>query len=93
MFHHKPRKVTGGFDMKPTRSRLVRVAAVLSTIAIAAPLSTASAATAAPAAAPVAEQTTTIIGPTYITTAPTTFINNNNQVASGNTSLGDQSAP
>jgi hypothetical protein len=40
--------------MRFTRTRLVAVAAALSTIAIAAPLSTASAATATPAVAPVA---------------------------------------
>jgi hypothetical protein len=38
--------------MKPTRKRLVGVAAALSAVAIAAPVSTASAATAAPAVVP-----------------------------------------
>jgi hypothetical protein len=34
----------------------------------------------------------TVTGSTYITTAPTTFINDNNQVSDGNTALGNQSA-
>jgi hypothetical protein len=33
-----------------------------------------------------------VTGATYITTAPSTFVNTNNQVSSGNTSLGDQLA-
>lgn len=72
--------------MKPTRTRRMLVAAALSTIAIAFPVSTAA------AADPVAGQPATVTGPTYITTAPSTFINNNNQVSSGSTSSGDQSA-
>jgi hypothetical protein len=52
--------------MKPTRTRLVAVAAALSTIAIAASVRTASADTVVPA---------TVIGPTFITSAPATFIN------------------
>jgi hypothetical protein len=74
--------------MKPTRTRLMGVAAALSTIAIAAPVSTAGAATAAPAVAPAA----TVTGATYITTAPSTFINTNNQVSPGDNSSGSQVA-
>jgi hypothetical protein len=66
------------------------IAAALSTIAIAAPMSTAG--TAMAAAGPVAGQEATVTGATYITTAPSTFVNTNNQVSSGNTSLGDQLA-
>jgi hypothetical protein len=76
----------GRLDMKPTRIRLMGVAA-LSTIAIAAPVSTAGAATTAPVA-PVPR----VIGATYITTAPTSFTNLNNQTSSGSTSLGNQTA-
>jgi hypothetical protein len=79
--------------MKPTRTRLAGVAAALSAIAIAAPVSTAGAATAAPdAIAP--PQAASITGPTIITTAPgVTFINTNNQVAEGDTWSGGQFAP
>jgi hypothetical protein len=87
-----PRKVKGTVDMKPTRTRLVWIAAALSSIAIAAPVSTAGAATAARAAGPGAGTPTTVIGPTYITSAPSTFINTNNQVSPGNNSSGDQVA-
>jgi hypothetical protein len=98
------------FDMKPNRMRLFVVAAALSTIAIAGPVSTAGAATAHRATAAVAAVSDaspavalpvtdrdaghgpTVTGSTYITTAPTTFINDNNQVSDGNTSLGNQSA-
>jgi hypothetical protein len=67
--------------MKLTRTHLVGVAAALSTIAIAAPISTAGAATAAPVV--------TVVGPTFITSAPATFINTNTQVsASGISSAG-----
>ena len=76
--------------MKPIRARLVGVAVALSTIAIAAPVSTAGAATAADG--PVAGQGAAITGARYITTAPSTFTNTNNQVSSGSTSLGDQTA-
>jgi hypothetical protein len=79
----------GRFDMKPTRTRLMGLAAALSTIAIAAPLSTASAATATPA---VARPAATIVGATYTTTAPSTFINTNNQVSPGSISSGNQIA-
>lgn len=75
--------------MKPTRTRLMGLAAVLSTIAIAVPVSTASAATAAPAAA---RPAATLTGATYITTAPSTFVNTNNQVSPGNNSSGNQVA-
>jgi hypothetical protein len=67
----------------------VGVAAALSAIAIAAPVSTAGAATAAPA---VARPTATVVGPTFITNAPATFINTNNQVSPGNNSSGNQVA-
>jgi hypothetical protein len=76
--------------MKPTRTHLMRVAAALSTIAIAAPASTAVAATAD--AGPVAGQAATVTGATYITTAPSTFVNTNNQASSASTSIGDQTA-
>jgi hypothetical protein len=66
------------------------VAATLSTIAIAGPMSTAGAAMAA--AGPIGGQVPTLTGATYITTAPSTFVNTNNQVSSGDTSLGDQFA-
>jgi hypothetical protein len=77
-----------GFDMTLTRMRLAGLAAALTTIAIAAPVSTAGAAAAAPA-----RQPATLVGPTYITTAPATFINNNNQVSASATSAGAQIAP
>jgi hypothetical protein len=76
------------FDMKPTRTRLVGVAVALSAIAIAAPVSTAGAA-AAPA---VAEHPATITGATYISSAPVTFINTNNQVSAGDVTAGSQFA-
>jgi hypothetical protein len=75
----------GLFVMKPIRTHLVGVAVALSTIAIAAPVATAGAAT--PAAG---GRTATVVGPTYITSAPATFINNNNQVSPGDNSLGNQ---
>jgi hypothetical protein len=99
--------------MKPIRTRLVAVAAALSTIAVAAPVATASADTAGPAVAPAgivaagwdgfpaaalpltlpdAGQAAVIVGPTIITTAPTTFINTNNQVTAGGTYSGGQFA-
>jgi hypothetical protein len=70
--------------MKPTRTRLAVVAAVVSAIAIAAPVSTAGAATAAPVPA--------VIGPTFITSAPATVINANTQVSASGTSSGNQFA-
>jgi hypothetical protein len=93
MFDFIPGKTTrrnssGRFAVRPTRARLVQVAAALSAIAIAAPVSTAAAATGGPADKPAA----TLTGATYITTAPTTFINDNNQVSASNTSIGDQTA-
>jgi hypothetical protein len=75
-------------DMELTRTHLVGLAAALS-IAIAAPVSTAAAATAASA---VTRPAATVVGPTYITTAPSTFINNNNQVSPGSISSGNQDA-
>jgi hypothetical protein len=74
-------------DMRPTRTRLLAVAAAVSTIAIAAPVTTAAAAPAADAA-PAAS----VSGPTYITTAPTTFVNNNNQVSAAAISSAGQVA-
>jgi hypothetical protein len=75
--------------MKPTRTHLAGIAAALSTIAIAAPVSTAGAATAAPAPA---RPAATVVGTTFITTAPSTFINYNNQVSPGGNSFGSQVA-
>jgi hypothetical protein len=98
------------FDMNPSRTRLFGIAAALSTIAIAAPVSTAGAATVhrtvdtvaavsggpTAVALPVTDRDSghgpAITGSTYITTAPTTFVNDNNQVSDGNTSLGNQTA-
>jgi curli biogenesis system outer membrane secretion channel CsgG len=74
---------------KFTRARLVPIAAALSAVAIAAPVSTAAAATTARAADPPAA---TVTGPSYISTAPTTFVNNNNQVSAGDVSSAGQSA-
>jgi hypothetical protein len=107
--------------MKPTRKRLVGIAAALSTVAIAAPVSTASAATTAsvpfaaslggvtgpgPFAAgwggaigfpygggPLLGQSAAVIGPTIITTAPSLFINTNNQVSAGSSVSGGQFGP
>jgi hypothetical protein len=45
-----------------------------------------------PVTGPVAGQAATVIGPTFITTGPATFINTNTQVSSGGTSVGDLSA-
>jgi hypothetical protein len=75
--------------MKPTPTRLVGLAAALSTIAIVAPVSTAGAATAAHAPA---RPAATVTGPTYITTAPSTFVNTNNQVSPSGNSSGNQVA-
>ena len=71
--------------MKPTRTHLGIVAAALSTIAIAAPISAAGAATAAPAVA-------CVTGARWIITAPSTFVNTNDQVSPGNISSGSQFA-
>jgi hypothetical protein len=79
-------KPKGTSDMKLTRTRLVGLAAAMSTMAVAAPVSTAAADT---AAVPVA----TVVGPTFITSAPATFINTNTQVASADNSAGGQFAP
>ena len=97
--------------MKPTRKRLVAVAAALSTIAIAASASTADAAVAAPRflptpvvaggwggfvglpwGGPLLGQEAAVIGPTIITTAPSMFINTNNQVTAGGSFSGGQLA-
>jgi hypothetical protein len=64
--------------MKPARMRPMWVAAVLSAIAIAAPVSTAAAATVTPQ--------------TFVTTTPSTFINYNSQTAAGSISSGGQVA-
>jgi hypothetical protein len=84
--------------MKPTRTRLVGIAAVLTTIAIAAPVSSAAAATGAPVtivstgpngspAATLAApgQNGTVTGPTFIGSA--TFTNMKIVVSSGNASV------
>jgi hypothetical protein len=75
--------------MNPTKTRLAGIAAALSAIAVAAPASTAGATTTAPAVAPPAA---TVIGPRYITSAPSTFINTNNQVSPANNTSGNQDA-
>jgi hypothetical protein len=95
--------------MKRTRKRHLGIAAALSTIAIAAPVSTAGAAVgpgpfvpagwdgvpavALPVTGPGAGQAAALIGPTIITTAPTTFINTNNQVSAADNWSGGQAAP
>jgi hypothetical protein len=97
--------------MKPTRKRLVTVAAALSTVAIAVPASTATAAptaravTSGPFAAslggvidlpftdPVLGQGVAVIGPTVLTTAPSTFINTNNQISTDGNWSGGQFGP
>jgi hypothetical protein len=95
--------------MNRTRTRLAGLAAVLGTIAVLVPASAAGAATTdgATSAAVVATgwdgspavvdpavvPAGTVIGPTFTTTAPATFINTNTQVASGANSAGAQSAP
>jgi hypothetical protein len=64
------------------------VAAALSAIAIAAPVSTAGAVTAPPEG-----QAATVTGPVYITTSPgVVFTNTNNQVATGDAVAGGQFA-
>jgi curli biogenesis system outer membrane secretion channel CsgG len=85
-------KLSSRFAKMSSRARLVPVAAALSAIAIAAPASTAAAATPARAAGPGDAPDATVTGPRYISTAPTTFINNNNQVSAGDVSFGGQSA-
>jgi hypothetical protein len=74
--------------MQLTRTRLLGVAATLATIAIAAPLSTAGADTIVPDAVPAV-----ITGPTFITSAPASFVNTNTQVSGGATMAGSQVAP
>jgi hypothetical protein len=71
--------------MHRTRTRLVGVAAALSTVAIAATLSTPSVATAEPAVV--------VIGPTIITTASSSFVNTNTQVSAADNSSGGQFGP
>jgi hypothetical protein len=73
--------------MRATRTRFMAVAA-LSAIAIAAPVSTAGAATAPPDG-----QAATVTGAVYITTSPgVVFVNTNNQVATGDAVAGGQFA-
>jgi hypothetical protein len=95
--------------MNATRRRLVGVAAALSTVALAVPLATASAASAAPALGPAPYAGAwwgsgfglpftgitpgvgvTVTGPIIITTAPSTFINTNNQVSAASNFAGGQ---
>jgi hypothetical protein len=66
--------------MKPNRIRFVGIAAVLSAIAIAAPVSTAGAAVA-------------VTGQTFIATPAATFINYHSQTSAGDLSSGSQVAP
>jgi uncharacterized protein with LGFP repeats len=75
--------------MQLTRTRLLGVAATLATIAVAAPVSTAGADTTVPDAVPAA----VVTGPTFITSAPATFVNTNTQVSGGATMAGSQVAP
>jgi hypothetical protein len=75
--------------MHRTRTRLVGVAAALSTVAIAAASSTASVATAAPTIGPA----TVVLGPTIITTASSTFVNTNTQVSASDNTAGGQFGP
>jgi uncharacterized protein with LGFP repeats len=75
--------------MQLTSIRLVGVAATLATIAVAAPVSTAGADTTVPVAVPAA----VVTGPTFITSAPATFVNTNTQVSGGATMAGSQLAP
>jgi hypothetical protein len=90
MFDHPGNSTQGSArarsSRKPTQARLVRVAAALSAIAIAAPVATAA------AAGPVDRPPATITGPTYITTAPSIFTNTNIQVSAGDISAGSQVA-
>jgi hypothetical protein len=72
--------------MKLTQIRRVGVAAALSAVAIAVPVATAAAATADGVPA-------TVTGPTFVTSAPATFINTNTQVSEGPSSAGNQVAP
>lgn len=74
--------------MQLTRTRLVGIAATLATVAIAAPVSTAGADTTVPDAIPAA----VVTGPTFITSAPATFVNTNTQVSDGATMAGSQVA-
>ena len=102
--------------MKLNPKRVVTAAAALCTLAIAVPLSTASAATAAtdpygagwdpyaatgweglpavtfPFDAPAFGQAAVVVGPVIITTAPSSFINTNNQVSAGGNVAGGQVA-
>jgi hypothetical protein len=83
------------FDMKLTRTRLVGVAVALGTVAIAAPVSTAGADLGAPADAGVwvGAPGVTVVGPAIITTAPSSFVNTNNQVSTGGNWSGGQFTP
>jgi hypothetical protein len=85
-------KSKGRIAMKPTRKHLVGVAAALSTIALAAPVSSAGAATAAPVTSAVAAQAATVTPQTFVTAGPSTFVNYNSQTSAGAISAGDQVA-
>jgi hypothetical protein len=89
--------------MKFTRTRLIGVAAALSTIAI--PVSAASADSVPGGTAdwngptvtltvtgPLDGQAAAVVGPAILTTAPATFINTNNQVSAGDVWSGGQLA-
>ena len=78
-----------GFAIRRPRARLVGVAAALSVIAVAAPASTA---VADPFVYPLGVPAATVVGPTIITTAPSSFINTNNQVSAGGNASGQQIA-
>jgi hypothetical protein len=81
-------KSKGRFDMKSTGIRLMGAAVVLSTIAIAAPVPSAVAA----ATGPVAGQAAAVTRPTFVATAPSTFVNYNSQTSAGAVSSGNQVA-
>jgi hypothetical protein len=96
------------FDMKPNRTRLlvgalstIAIAGPVSTAGAATAHRTVATVAAGSDGSPAVVLPVTdrdaghgpgVTGSTYITTAPTTFINDNNQVSDGNTSLGNQSA-
>jgi hypothetical protein len=90
----------GALEMHVPRKRRAAIAAALTTPMIAVPAGSAHAA-AVPTVPPdiatgwadtLAGQAVAVIGPTIITTAPTTFINTNNQVTAGSTASGGQLA-
>jgi hypothetical protein len=89
MVHMIDTNIESTFDMNPIRTRRFVVAAALTAIATAVPVSTAGATTVAPA---VARPADSVVGPTFITNAPSTFINLNNQVSPTSNSSGNQDA-